>query len=1022
MTSWDEIESANRRSRNVRVLRIAIVIGIAYYAWNPLSEYVQRLLPQTKDPEEQETQALLGLSEAEVSDQPVTSQLKAKSKEATFRDDRHPGGDMLPVEQTEASKHAQPLKSTKASSQLEEKEPIAISGGVPDARKEDAMPFTEPAWAEPEDQDFSVAELEDTLEAIASLQEEVEEQVSLAEIGGEEWESISTLVERSKSTRKTDQAIQLAERALHLLAELRPEFQWRQLKFDLSNVPGSERASVLVQFWSAYPKHAKVNEAEKLLRDIDSLTWLHKAEDSNTQSMVTDGGIAEAWMAIADAWQLLSDDDLSKLASFKARHAISRMTTVERAIESGIELVAASDSPIADTEAWLESLASMARSVGIPLLQRSYLAELAGWAQIRGYKGLSERLTVSACDSQGLSGTYARDYLPQYRRCHVLSFTGEFDSILGVAERLKKYNGSRGYDPLYANAGCFAFAALAAAKQNKVVDYSKAMLLAESQLAGLNHMSAPTYHYLERLAEADLAMGRLDAANIIANQLPDPSTRASLLFRILLLDKERLCAADLRDVFGQHGTDRWGARALAMYVESQMSSEADPFKLLNWIESLDSKALKAAGYAGFARAAFHRSNRSNQLPAIETSFESSAVHIALTQTNVVDPSQIMQRAERELPLLQDPLAAAYACAQMADIYYRQDRIASYERMIGNTRQHAFQLWQEAWQDRPKPIASFDGSYQLKYSKPEIRRANQRAIGDLAEYYFNLARLQLQLGDAPGALESILMLIRTAGYQTEVKGATRVAYLVSESLLAGDALEKSDLPVFGIGPRLLNVPTTTSSIYSRALIAAWSNQLAQLQQCVEELEDSPHKGNAQVARVYGELAVLHAKRGEVPAYVAARRKAASLIENRSDLGSLKLILAEADALAGDYQLAEDGLVSGRLAWYGTVSRPRSVLAQQLAADGEFKRAELHAKQIGDSGSFESMRAWSAIATSKMVQLSDSSNEESLDELLRWVESLPQPEIRIAARCGLTCREQKRRQSQSLEPARRTTSAE
>lgn len=1013
MTTWDEIESANRRARNVRLLKIAILVAIGCYAWSPVRNYIQHILAKRNDPDMQLITERTQQREPEANVNDGVDQVEDESDRTFPKGEVQPPGDVLPAHSVETNRGDMFSQATKERLGTEGETTTATTGNVSPTPSVDAMAFAEPDWVESEDNELAQAELEDTWESLASLREDLGKQVSLKDIGGAEWEKISALIERSKSTVKTEVAIQLAERARAKLMDSRSDFQWRQFQYDLAHSSKNEQSGVVLQFWRAYPQHVQIDEAREIIRSTDTRTWLQLAEDGIATSTARDEGVAEAWLAIAGAWQQAGEFDLSKLASFKARSVISKMTVVERAVESGIELVATGDPVVADIEAWIESITELVASVGSPLLQRSYLAELAGCAQRHGYEALSQRLTNSACSNTNLAGSYARDYLPQYRRCHVLSISGEFDSIHRIVGRLKKYNGSRGYDPLYANAGCFAFAALAAAKQNNAVEYSKAMLLAESQLAGLNHMSAPTYRYLERLAEADLAMGRIDAANVIANQMPDPPIRASLLFRIVLHDAERNCAHDLPDVFQRHGTDRWGPRALAGYVESQVRAEADPLKLLLWIESLESDSLRAAGFAGFATASDERLSPSSSPPdsppgqplAAGRSIAAVALDCEFEQTKLGGQSGTMLKAEREIRFIQDPLVAAYACTHTASVYYRQDRVASYERMIASSRQQAFQLWLEIWQDRPQPFASFDGSYQLKDSKQETRRAKQRTLADLAEYYLHLAKLQLELGDGPGALESMLMLVRTAGYQTEVTGATRVAYLVSQALLSEDALEKCHLPVFGIGPRLLDVPTWESSLYARVLVAAWSKELSQLQRHVAELEASRRKDRGQVVRAYSELAILHARRGDLPAYIAARRKAASLMEKRSNLSSLRLVLAEADAWAGEYQLAEDGLTNGKLDWYGTAARPRGILAQQLAANGKIERAELHARQLGESGSFESMQAWSAIAESKMVRLDAPSSEKSIAEVLKWVDSLPQPELRIAALCGLALGKQR-----------------
>ncbi|MEM8735203.1 MAG: hypothetical protein AAGG44_13315, partial [Planctomycetota bacterium] len=408
MVSWNEIENESRRSRSVRILRLAVLIAVICYLTFHFGDYVKQLL--------QEHQAMI--FGEEIDDKDVELEDTAVEN--------------VPA-QTDPPKTPLDTKLTETDNSLAQVDSRSdIPRQAPKVSKDDLDIFAAPAVNQAENEELAQAEFADILNAISTLQEKLESQFKLDEIGGEEWVKINALVERGKSTLKTDVAIQLAGRAHQLLMELPPKLQWRQLVFDLRQSPNSGRADILLEFSRTYAEHERREEAKELLREIAPVTWVQKAEEQNSASAVTDGGVAESWIVISDSWKLLSENSLSNLALFRARTAVSKMTEAERAVESGISLTAAAPL-VLDVGTWIESVEKLVDSVSSPHLRRVYWAELAALAQKHGFDKLSERLTSAACNNVGLTDTFAKHYSPQYRRCQVLSYSENSDAIHEIA-------------------------------------------------------------------------------------------------------------------------------------------------------------------------------------------------------------------------------------------------------------------------------------------------------------------------------------------------------------------------------------------------------------------------------------------------------------------------------------------------------------------------------------------------------------------------------------------------------------
>jgi len=110
--------------------------------------------------------------------------------------------------------------------------------------------------------------------------------------------------------------------------------------------------------------------------------------------------------------------------------------------------------------------------------------------------------------------------------------------------------------------------------------------------------------------------------------------------------------------------------------------------------------------------------------------------------------------------------------------------------------------------------------------------------------------------------------------------------------------------------------------------------------------------------------------------------------------MKLILATADALAGEFALAESNLVRGTLVLFGDSNRPRQQLAVSLAADGQWEKALDHARHVSPNQPLYRSKAWAAVAEARLQD-----HPQSRNEIIEWVDSLQSPLDKTAAYCGL-----------------------
>ena len=157
---------------------------------------------------------------------------------------------------------------------------------------------------------------------------------------------------------------------------------------------------------------------------------------------------------------------------------------------------------------------------------------------------------------------------------------------------------------------------------------------------------------------------------------------------------------------------------------------------------------------------------------------------------------------------------------------------------------------------------------------------------------------------------------------------------------------------------------------------------------------PHLKQDKLPHATGELAILYAEQGDIANYRNARRTALSQITENKASWSMKSVLATADAIAGEFELAEANLVSGPIPWFGDSNRPRSILAVGLANAQQLEKATRHAGKITEDQPLYRGNAWEAISMARFA-----ADPESGAKTVDWTISLKSPNDRVSAFCGL-----------------------
>ena len=836
----------------------------------------------------------------------------------------------------------------------------------------------------PADSDLSPLKMERDAEAAKAAQQAIaafERKVKRLKLGddwldrhgGEKWRTIEAKIRAAKEAEDPALAIRVCDEASRLLDAALPDMYYAEFQATTLGKKTSETLSQIIEFRGKHAGHPKIPDLEASVERLSSREWLEGAAAQMERASPNDAGFIDGWQPIAGAWLLAGEDAEAREALRRARESLPRMTRVERIVESTIDLCL---HPAFDAKLAEPLIKDAARSCGqvSDLWSRStYYANLAGLAAKLGLQTLSPQLlekSVAIIKRDGLSHVWKKYVFTQEFRAAAWSEApGKIQTITEQIERLS-------YPKPTVNANGYAHAAMAAARRGDRRQFLRSMLMAEIALAPLSHRSSPNYLFTAKIAEANILARRWRAAVIIANNIPDPSIRASLLFRVLQEAPQEVRTGDLPQLFASYGDQRWAVPAVAGYVEHRLRTGEDLFSVIDWIEQLPLTSQRASGFAGIARVA-------NSVTADRTD-ASDSESVPTPDPDISDVVSLVEAAQEIADSIKSPMDGAFAWLQIARTWHLLGKTLRYEQAVAKVNKRCFDAWAKVWMKRLPARRSFDGTYSDGYSRnKEIEDAT---VGMIIACHQLLSQMQADLGDADGAMESCLNLANSAGYLFQPDVHYDMYFLHMEALTVRLQSETD------VGPDIFSHTGNKPGNFSRAMVAAWSQDIPGLLKAIESLHQKSDGG--ELARAYCELAILYGKRGNTDGYREARRAALSLITQGRAQKEIKCVLATADAFAGELALAEENLVSGYMPWFGDASRPRSRLSIALAADGQLDRAVQHAGRISEKYPVFRGDAWEAIAKSRYKH-----ETSTRSELTTWAGALNPPSNRVGAFCGL-----------------------
>ena len=833
------------------------------------------------------------------------------------------------------------------------------------------QPAPSPPKMEPDPEAFREAQ-----RAIADFERKVEllnqDSDWLGKYGGDKWRTIKAKAQSAKDATQPIYAIRLANEASRILDASLPDMYDAEFQAKTVGKKTSEFLLQVLEFRRKHADHPKIPALETSVRRFGAQKWLEVAIARMDQASPNDAGFVDGWQPIAGAWLLTSEDAEAREAIRRARESLPRMASVERAIESTIDLCQHPAFDAQFSKSLIQDAARMSEQVSDHWERSTYYSHLSGLATKFGLQSLAAELhekSAALIKRDGLSSVWKKDVFTQEFRAAAWSEPPE--TILETTERIERLS----YPKPTVNANGYAHAAMAAARHHDRRQFLRAMLMAETALAPLPHRSSPTYVFTARVAEANMLARRWRAAVIIANNIPDPSIRASLLFRVLRQAPQEVRADDLPELFESYGDQRWAVPAVAGYVEHRLRTGEELFSVIEWIQRLPLSSQRACGFVGIARVANSMANQ--QDPAEPNRASNLTPDIRIVASLVEEAQQIADS-------INDPMDSAFAWLQIARTWNLLGKTLRYQKAVAKVDDRCFEAWASVWLKRPPAKRSFDGTYSDGYSRH--KEAEDATVGLIVACHELLSQMQADLGDAEGAMESCLNLADSVGFLYQPNTYYDMYFLHMEALTVRLHNET------GVGPDVFSHTGNKPGIFSRAMVAAWSKDVPGLLKTIESLRQKSE--GAELARAYSELAILYAERGNTAGYRDARRAALSEITERRAPEEMKCVLATADVIAGEFTLAEDTLVDGSMLWFGDASRPRTRLVVALAADGQGERAVKHAEKISEKYPVYRGDAWEAIAKARYKQ-----GQSARETLIAWAGDLKPPNNRVGAFCGL-----------------------
>ncbi len=801
----------------------------------------------------------------------------------------------------------------------------------------------------------------------------------LENYGGDKWKQIQTLAESALSTDDLTIAVEETERAIDQLEAMEVDLDYAEFREQVRGQDPRELLAAVVKFRASHSEHPRLNEVDQVLTPLSREKWLTLASKELKEASPDDSGFSEGWLPIASAWQLVGNEAEAREAVRQAIEVLPRMTKPERVVESILEICQHELFDRASAKQLIEDAAEMCEQVASGQTRSHHFANLSGLAKKLGQGSQASELlgrSLALVDKTGLGSVSQKYTLTQEARA--ASWTESPETIFTICAKIEKLN----YPKPLVNANAYGHAAISAARRGDRTQFFKAMLLTENALAPVSIYDYPNYAYTARLAEANILQRRWRAAVIVANNMPDPYFRASILFRVMKNAPQEIRVKNFPELFERFAEQRWATPACAAHTEHRVRSGDSLLSVAEWSTSLPLASLRAAAFAGIARSV-------GTTTVADDSHDEVPIVVPV---DINDIDSLMNEAEQVAHQIQEPTKAAFVWLQIARTWNLLGKTQRYKQAVANLDDNVFDTWTDIWEQRPPVKQSYNGGY-IDTSKRH-RSDEERTVEKIIDCHRYLAAMQADLGDSDGAMESCLNLANAAGFLNSKATFDEQNFLFIKALLNrlhGDTK---------VGPDAILLVKYRSYGYNRSLLAAWAKDLPGLQAALPDLvENSRRRGSsakerAQAVRGYGELAILHAERGNLASYRDARRSAQSLIDRGQAGSEMKLVLATADALAGEFALAESNLIRGTLGWYGDANRPRKQLAISLAAKGQWEKALEHAQGVSLSQAFYRVEAWTAVAEARR-----NDESESQKQILEWATSLEQQVDKSAAFCGL-----------------------
>ena len=817
------------------------------------------------------------------------------------------------------------------------------------------------------------------------------DQTLLERFAEKEWAAVRQQVGLAEAAKQPQAAVERYNTATVMLKQAVPVVRTGQTIASLNTKEYRTAFGQLRQLHQSFPDHAGLEEIHDRIANLPAEVWRELANEETELAAPDDPGFAEMWLVVAKADEVRGHASEALESVRRAWEAIERMSKPERAVESGIDLVdyLRIKSDTEGLENRFATLISICDAVSDPIQRSEYLADVAGLARTLGNQRLYEATlakSLASCNPRNERRNNNADIM----RCRALSWASEPSEILSICQTLPKYNGSRGFTPFELNAMGYAYAALAAARKHDRTAFALAALHAESQLACVN--THQNVYQVARLilARADIEDRQWHRAVVTGRNLTDPEWQGSVFFSVMAGAPQLLDADAVETALRRQPDSRYAVSGVAALTLHRLRQGVSPVELVEWVDLLPMSSLKVAAFSAFAHA------RHVGLPDQPEANSKQASAEAVIKPDAKDFRSLVEAAEETARRIEDPLQRAYSWQLIARTWNLAEKEASYQRACSDVKLACRDAWTSIWNNQPEPRRGIGAknwyTNRADYYFDRSRRDQENeteGVVRICECLASLAEIQVQLGDGDHAVETCIDAARASHVSTDAV-AKRGFFLRMQAVLA-KAEHQTRIPSSTLNLDLYIRDLT----YPACLLAAWSADATGLKKLLDTLEQERPFGREkdnQVSRVSAELALLLAKQGDVTAYRTARRKSLSLIDTKGAQPEIKLLLAEADARAGEFVLAENTLVEKPLVWYGPADRPRSAIIAGLAAAGRWEDAAKKLNQVSNSDPKWRLESAHTVTAAR-------SKAESAQEAPAWIQSLDLPLDRVAGLCGL-----------------------